>query len=236
MPALFSFLCSACLLPQRILTRVLRSMAHEFSSLFLTSTQSSSLEHTATQTDDTRRLYMRAANEARRQALRTRRHFDMHGPPDWVDPALSILPHIGLLQEDSYCRGFIPSPCPFLAPHILISEPLVPDVYPDIAWTSILECQDQDYGDRLVVAEAPSLGSPRPRVFNPAPQATMEADEVPGRTCWGSPASNIPGLECDSASDGESGSEFSECPTGEDTAFVPTFWIDEDLPGLPADW
>ncbi|KAF8498894.1 hypothetical protein JB92DRAFT_3125122 [Gautieria morchelliformis] len=133
---------------------------------------------------------------------------------DWVDPALSILPHIGPLQQD-YCRSFIPSPCPFLAPHILVSEPLVPDVYPAIAWTSILECQDHDYGNRLIVADAPSLGSPLPLVFNHAPQATLElADEVPGGTCSGSPASDVPTLECDS--DDESGSGFSECPMGED--------------------
>ncbi|KAF8524017.1 hypothetical protein JB92DRAFT_3109735 [Gautieria morchelliformis] len=167
------------------------------------------------------------------------------------------MPHIGLLQED-YCRGFIPSPYPFLAPHISISEPLVPDAYPAIARTSILKYQDHDYADRPIVAWAPAMGSPLSLVFNPAPQGAMElADEAPGGTCSASPASDVLPLDCDSDDDSASGS--SECPPGEnsprDRDFLPTekethpqsaalipastFWIeedDDDLPELPADW
>ncbi|KAF8526712.1 hypothetical protein JB92DRAFT_3227010 [Gautieria morchelliformis] len=201
MAALLSFLCSACLVPQRILTwgqaasltGALRSVAHEFPSLFLISTQSSLPQHNP---DRPIQEVIHVSRERGNKAGPST--FDMYGPPDWVDPALSSLPHIGLLQQD-YCRSFIPSPYPFLAPHILVSEPLVPDLYPAIAWSSILECQDHDYGNRLIVADGPALGSPLPLVFNPAPQATLElADEVPGGTCSGSPASDVPALECDS--------------------------------------
>ncbi|KAF8476486.1 hypothetical protein JB92DRAFT_3050623 [Gautieria morchelliformis] len=220
---------------------------------------SASLQHgTPTQTEDEARgLYMLAVNEARRLALRTRRRFDMYGPPDWVDPALSILPNIGL-QED-YCHGFIPSQYPFLAPHILISEPLVSDLYPVIAWTSILDCQDHDYGNRLIVAQAPSVGSPLPQVYNPAPQATSTvfADEAPDGTCSASRVSDsFPSLDSSSESHSERDSDSdsgSECLTVEDSRaywknllekdrpLLPasTFWIeedDDDLPELPTDW
>ncbi|KAF8504030.1 hypothetical protein JB92DRAFT_2969461 [Gautieria morchelliformis] len=219
-----------------------------------------SLQHgTPIQTEDeaSRALYLLAVNEARRLALRTRRRFDMYGPPDWVDPALSILPNIGL-QKD-YCHGFIPSQYPFLAPHILISEPLVSDPYPVVAWTSILDSQDHDYGNRLIVAQAPSLGSPLPQVYNPAPQATSTvfADEAPDGTCSASPASDsLPPLDSSSESHSERDSDSdsgSECLTVEDNRaywknlrekdcpLLPasTFWIeedDDDLPELPTDW
>jgi hypothetical protein len=121
--------------------------------------------------------------------------------------------------------------------------------------------RDHGYGNRLIVSQAPSLGSPLPLVYNPAPQPTMERediDEAPGGTGSASPASDVPELECDS--DDESDTGASECPTVEDTpydrdllsiekeAFPPsaglmlpgsTFWIeedDEDLPELPAGW
>jgi hypothetical protein len=51
-----------------------------------------SLQNTPTQPEDqTKRLYLLAVNEARRQALRIRHRFDVYGPPDWVDPALVCL-------------------------------------------------------------------------------------------------------------------------------------------------
>ncbi|KAF8504014.1 hypothetical protein JB92DRAFT_2969347 [Gautieria morchelliformis] len=181
----------------------------------------------------------------------------MHGPPDWVDPALSILPSIGL--QGDYCHGFIPSQYPFLAPHILISEPLVSDPYPVVAWTSILDSQDHDYGNRLIVAQAPSMGSPLPQVYNPAPQATSTvfADEAPDGTCSASPASDsFPPLDSSSESHSECDTDSdsgSECLTVEDNRaywknlrekdcpLLPasTFWIeedDDDLPELPTDW
>jgi hypothetical protein len=85
-----------------------------------------------------------------------------------------------------------------------------------------------------------------------------DVDEALGGTCSGSPASDVPELECDS--DDESDTGASECPTVEDSprdrdslltekeAFPPsgasmlpgsTFWIeedDDDLPELPAGW
>ncbi|KAF8492927.1 hypothetical protein JB92DRAFT_3001037 [Gautieria morchelliformis] len=287
MAALFSILFSAFLVPQRIITWALTGVLRSFSKrdqpilptvssdvsrevAEMASAKKTSAYHsysicpkllqhgTPTRTEDeSRDLYLLAVNEARRLALRTRRRFDMYGPPDWVDPALSILPNIGL-QED-YCHGFIPSQYPFLAPHILISEPLVSDPYPVVAPTSILDSQDHDYGNRLIVAQAPSVGSPLPQVYNPAPQATSTvfADEAADGTCSASPASDsLPPLDSSSESHSECDSDSdsgSECLTvedrraywknllGKDCPLLPasTFWIeedDDDLPELPTDW
>ncbi|KAF8530892.1 hypothetical protein JB92DRAFT_2854185 [Gautieria morchelliformis] len=245
---------------QPILPTVSSEVSPNVAAEMASAVSSKSLQHgTPTQTEDeaSRGLYVLAVNEARRLALRTRRRFDMYGPPDWVDPALSILPNIGL--QGDYCHGFIPSQYPFLAPHILISEPLASDPYPVVASTSILDSQDHDYGNRLIVAQAPSVGSPLPQVYNPAPQATSTvfADEAPDGTCSASPASDsFPPLDSSSESHSECASDSdsgSECLTVEDRRgywknlrekdypLLPasTFWIEEDdndLPELPTDW
>ncbi|KAF8515290.1 hypothetical protein JB92DRAFT_2915287 [Gautieria morchelliformis] len=260
MAALFSILFARLSLVRKIPQIMLRALTGALRGSFskhqpVLPTVSSDVSPDVAAEMASAKKYVLAVNEARRLALRTRRHFDMYGPPDWVDPALSILPNIGL--QGDYCHGFIPPPYPFLAPHILISEPLVSDPYPVVAWTSILECQDHDYGNRLIVAQAPSVGSPLPQVYNPAPQAasTAFADEAPDGTCSASPASDVSVAldsssesqysECDSDSDSS-----SECLTVEDSRdlleketypLLPasTFWIeedDDDLPELPTDW
>lgn len=187
--------------------------------------------------------------ELLRKAQRFRRRFDLYGPPDWIDPAETILPARNMYGL--HPPNVIASLFPYAVPHIVIHfapEPL------SVAWMNGLDCQDHEWGNRLIVVLPPSRSGPHPSVTRAGscyPSAHREEAMAPAGTtsAFQEDALSAAAPNLISDEDGSMISDDSDTPSIElhgtefSEGFISgnrsPFWIPEDeeqLPTLPENW